>query len=76
MVGYDPNEVVLLKASLGYQVLIEFAPDERIENVAIGDSLGWQITPNRKANLLFVKAMDQVPVTNMTVVTESAPLRL
>lgn len=69
MVTYSPDEVVLLRATLGYQTLIAFAPGERIENVAIGDSLGWQITPNRKANLLFVKPMNHVPVTNMTVVT-------
>ena len=68
-VEYDPDQVVQFQGTLGYQALIEFASDERIENVAIGDSLGWQITPNRKANLLFVKPMEQVPVTNMTVVT-------
>jgi type IV secretion system protein VirB9 len=69
VVPYRPDSVTEIKAVLGYQLMIEFAPDERIENVAIGDSLGWQITPNRKANLLFVKPMDKVPVTNMTVVT-------
>ncbi len=69
VVGYDPTEVVRLRAALGYQMTIEFAPDEQIENVAIGDSLGWQVVPNRKANLLFVKPMDRVPATNMTVVT-------
>jgi type IV secretion system protein VirB9 len=69
VVPYAPNSIVELKAALGYQLMIEFGPDERIENVAIGDSLGWQITPNRKANLLFVKPMDKVPLTNMTVVT-------
>ena len=69
VVPYRADNIVEIKAALGYQLMIEFAPDERIENVAIGDSLGWQITPNRKANLLFVKPMDKVPVTNMTVVT-------
>ena len=69
VVGYDPTEVVQLKAALGYQLTIEFDPAEQIENVAIGDSLGWQVIPNRKANLLFVKPMERVPATNMTVVT-------
>lgn len=69
VVGYDPTEVVQLKAALGYQLTIEFDPAEAIENVAIGDSLGWQVIPNRKANLLFVKPMERVPATNMTVVT-------
>ena len=66
---YDPSEVVELHGVLGFQLSLEFDPSERIENVAIGDSLGWQVTPNRKANLLFLKPMSQRPDTNMTVIT-------
>jgi len=66
---FDPSEVVELHGVLGYQLSLEFDPAERIENVAIGDSLGWQVTPNRKANLLFIKPMSLRPDTNMTVVT-------
>ncbi|MBS0360001.1 MAG: TrbG/VirB9 family P-type conjugative transfer protein [Proteobacteria bacterium] len=68
-VMYDPSEVVELKGALGFQLSVEFDPAEKIENVAIGDSLGWQVTPNRKANLLFLKPMAQRPDTNMTVIT-------
>jgi len=67
---YDPDRVTVLKGYLGYQLMIEFADDERIENVSIGDSLGWQITPNKKATLLFLKPMAKSPATNMTVVTD------
>ena len=70
VVAYDPSEVVELHGVLGYQLSVEFDPEERIENVAIGDSLGWQVTPNRKANLLFLKPMANRPDTNMTVVTD------
>jgi type IV secretion system protein VirB9 len=66
---YDPSQVVELHGVLGYQLSLEFDPSEHIENVAIGDSLGWQVTPNRKANLLFLKPMAQRPDTNMSVVT-------
>ena len=66
---FDPYQVVELHAALGYQLSLEFDPDEHIENVAIGDSLGWQVTPNRKANLLFIKPMARRPDTNMSVVT-------
>jgi type IV secretion system protein VirB9 len=69
VVDYDPAQVVLLQGTLGYQTLVEFSPDEHIENVAVGDATSWQITPNRKADLLFVKPMSDAPVTNMTVVT-------
>ncbi len=68
-VAYDPDRVVLLRGVLGYQMMLEFAPDERLESVSIGDSLGWQVTPNRNANLLFLKPIDRNAVTNMNVVT-------
>jgi type IV secretion system protein VirB9 len=69
VVEYDPSEVVELRSALGYQLSVEFDPAEKIENVAIGDSLGWQVTPNRRANLLFLKPMAPRPPTNMTVIT-------
>lgn len=69
VVDYDPTQVVQLNATMGYQTFIEFSTEEHIENVAVGDATGWQITPNRAANLLFVKPMGQVPTTNMTVIT-------
>jgi type IV secretion system protein VirB9 len=50
--------------------MLEFADDERIENVSIGDAMGWQVTPNKKANLLFLKPLDRMAATNMTVVTD------
>lgn len=67
-VAYDPNQIVLLQGAPGYQITVEFGPDEQIENVAVGDSGAWQVTPNRRGDYLFVKAVQAVP-TNMTVVT-------
>jgi type IV secretion system protein VirB9 len=67
---YDPNRVVRLDAVLGYEMMVQFAPDERIENVAIGEGSTWQVTPNKEANLLFIKPMDHAAHTNMTVVTD------
>jgi type IV secretion system protein VirB9 len=69
VVDYDPAQVVELRATMGYQIFIEFSPGEHIENVALGDATGWQITPNRAASLLFVKPISEGPATNMTVVT-------
>ena len=68
--AYDPNEIVRILGKAGIQSTIEFADDERIENVAVGDSAAWQITPNRRASLLFVKPLSAHSRTNMTVVTE------
>lgn len=69
IVPYDPTAVVELRGVLGYLLSVEFDPAERIENVAIGDAMGWQVTPNRQANILFIKPMAQRPPTNMTVIT-------
>lgn len=69
IIPYQENQIVPLRGHLGYQMLVEFDPNERIENVAIGDSLGWQVTPNRAATLLFVKPIVRGASTNMTVVT-------
>lgn len=66
---YEEGQVISLDGHLGYQMMIEFDPQERIENVSIGDSLAWQVTPNRAATLLFVKPVVAHAVTNMTVVT-------
>ena len=67
---YDANEIVKIVGKTGIQSTIEFAADERIENVAVGDSSAWQITPNRRASLLFVKPLAAHSRTNMTVVTD------
>lgn len=65
-VMYDPNNVVVLKGSYGFQTQITFAPNETIESVAIGDSLAWQTVPT--ANNLFIKPVASSK-TNMTVLT-------
>lgn len=67
---YNSDEVVRIDGQLGVQASIAFAEDERIENVAVGDSASWQITPNKRANLLFVKPLAGKARTNMTVITD------
>jgi len=68
--AYDADQIVRILGKAGIQSTIEFAADERIENVAVGDSSAWQITPNRRASLLFVKPLTGHSRTNMTVVTD------
>lgn len=67
---YNGDEVVRIQGQIGVQASIAFAEDEAIENVAIGDSGSWQVTPNKRANLLFVKPLSPRARTNMTVVTD------
>ena len=67
---YDADRVVRLDAFFGYQMMVQFGPDERVENVAIGDGSSWQVTPNKAASLIFIKPVDHAARTNMTVVTD------
>jgi type IV secretion system protein VirB9 len=67
---YNADEVVRIEGRANVQATIRFAEGEHIENVAIGDSTAWQVTPNRRANLLFIKPLADRAATNMTVVTD------
>ncbi len=69
-VHYEADEVVRVHGRRGFQSMIEFGANERIENVAVGDSAAWQVTPNKRANMLFVKPVLPDARTNMTVVTD------
>lgn len=67
---YNESEVVRIEGRLGVQATIAFADSEHIENVAIGDANSWQVTPNKRANILFVKPLEGRARTNLTVVTD------
>lgn len=68
-VTFQPDQVVELRGALGWQIMVEFGADERIENVSIGDAMAWQVTPNKRARNLFLKPLVAKASTNMTVVT-------
>ena len=67
---FDENAVVRIDGMVKAQTTIKFAPDEMIENVAIGDSAAWQVQPNKAQTILFVKPLEPAARTNMTVVTD------
>lgn len=67
---YKADEVVVVEGRAGVQATIAFDEQEQIENVAIGDATSWQVTPNKRADLLFVKPLGASSRTNMTVVTD------
>jgi type IV secretion system protein VirB9 len=68
---YNPDQVVELQVASGYQLTVELSPDERIENIAVGDSAAWQVTPNKRGDHLFVKMAATASPTNMTVVSDA-----
>lgn len=67
---FNENAVVRIDGKVKVQTTIKFAPDEVIENVAIGDSMAWQVQPNKAQTILFVKPLELDARTNMTVVTD------
>lgn len=69
-IAYDDSAVVRLDGCFGFQTMIEFAADERIENVGLGDAAQWLVVPNKRANLLFVKPAYRSSHSNMTVATD------
>lgn len=66
---FDEAQVYTINGRVKVQTTIKFAPDEAIQNVAIGDSSAWQVQPNQAQTLLFVKPLATSARTNMTVVT-------
>jgi type IV secretion system protein VirB9 len=69
-VPYRETAVVRLTGRAGVQAAIILDADEHIENVAIGDANAWQVTPNHRANMLFVKPLAARARTNLTVVSD------
>ena len=68
---WKANVVHRVTARGGVQAAIAFGADEHIENVAIGDANLWQVTPNKRVNMLFIKPLRAHARTNLTVVTDS-----
>jgi type IV secretion system protein VirB9 len=67
---YDAGRVIVVHGRPGIQSTIAFGDNEHIDNIAVGDSATWQVTPNKHADLIFVKPMQAVARSNMTVVTD------
>jgi type IV secretion system protein VirB9 len=66
-IAYNRNDVFKVVGHYGYSTDIEFGTDESVQNIAIGDSLAWEVAP--ASNHLFVKPREDNAVTNMTVIT-------
>ncbi len=67
---WHENAVVRLVGRAGVEATVILGSDEHIENVAIGDANAWQVSPNRRANMLFLKPLSPRARTNLTVVTD------
>ncbi|UTO28067.1 P-type conjugative transfer protein VirB9 [Bartonella harrusi] len=66
-VNYDPFNVTQIIGSIRSSVQLEFADDEEVTYVGIGNSVAWQVAP--AGNLVFLKPREVQPVTNLQIVT-------
>jgi type IV secretion system protein VirB9 len=64
---YNPNEVYQLKFHYGFQSFIEFASDEEIEIISLGEAFPWKVTPIGKR--IFIRPIQIDITTNMTIIT-------
>src|SRR3977135_3683779 len=61
-VMYQPDEVYKFIGHYACQSPIEFAPDEEIQTLSMGDSTAWLLQPS--GNRLFLKPVEQGATTN------------
>ncbi|TCU21287.1 type IV secretion system protein VirB9 [Rhizobium azibense] len=66
-VEYQPYDITRIVGTLRTSVQIEFAADEEIAHVALGNSVAWEVAP--AGNILFLKPREHQPVTNISIVT-------
>lgn len=68
IIDYNRMDVVKLSTFYGVSTHVQFADDEAIKDVAIGDDQAWNIVP--RGNHLFIKPKAKKADTNVTVVTD------
>ncbi|MGH6862422.1 MAG: TrbG/VirB9 family P-type conjugative transfer protein, partial [Phyllobacterium sp.] len=67
---YNPANVVSVDATHGVSTMIVLGEAEKIETVAVGDSVSWKIEPNKRGNIIFLKPVEAKTTTNMNIVSD------
>jgi type IV secretion system protein VirB9 len=66
---YERDNVVGLTATYGISTMIILAESEQIETMTVGDTLAWQVTTNKKRNIIFLKPVEKDARTNLNVIS-------
>lgn len=66
-VNYQPFNITRIVGTLRSSVQVEFAQDEEIAHVALGNTVAWEVAP--AGHILFLKPRENQPLTNISVVT-------
>jgi type IV secretion system protein VirB9 len=67
-VNYDPAQVYRIVGVFRTATQVLFGSDEEIVNVAVGDSVAWEVVP--RDNLIFIKPRERAGPTNLIVSTK------
>ena len=67
LIVYQPDAVYKYTGHYRYASQIEFAHDEEIKTISMGDSTAWLLNPS--GFRLFLKPVEQDATTNMTLIT-------
>jgi len=66
-VNYQPYNITRIIGTIRSSVQVEFALDEEIAHVALGNTVAWEVAP--AGHILFLKPRENQPATNISVVT-------
>ena len=66
-VNYQPYNITRIVGTIRSSVQVEFAQDEEIAHVALGNTVAWEVAP--AGHILFLKPRENQPATNISVVT-------
>lgn len=69
-IRFQKDQVVAIDATFGISTMIVFGDTEKIESIAVGDSVSWRVEPNKRGNIIFLKPVEANAATNMNVVTD------
>lgn len=67
---FKPNTVVKLQGCVNFETMIRLNVDEHVNNIGVGDASQWQVMPNKRGDILFIKPLVQGAHSNMSVVTD------
>ena len=69
-VDYNAGEIYRLAGCMGFQTTVTLASNEHVDTVSIGDSSAWQVTANKRGDLMFLKPTSPKAFTNLTVISD------
>ncbi len=65
---YDSNQVYVINGHYDFQTTIQFALNEQIQTLSVGDSVGWAVTA--LGSMVNVKPTSMHGSTNLTIITD------